>query len=124
MLLLLLAVTGMMLSHLFSLLYIIPFCLAQLCLVVRRRNESDLLVWMCVACALLYSLYLYINGTRLRGPGIPSRFPGEYFQGFGLLLRKLEERRPALLISLFLRLAAAWGVMKFAEARPVEDQPG
>ncbi len=105
--LLLLAITGMMLSHLFALLYIVPFGLAELWLIVRRRR-IDVLVWVAllVPCCIPF-IYL----SKVRGYGasaFPPAFQASVFQVVAFYYGSLRREGPALLIALCCGLAAAW----------------
>jgi 4-amino-4-deoxy-L-arabinose transferase-like glycosyltransferase len=85
-LLLWLAITGMMLSHVFALLYVIPFCLAQLWIEIRRK-QMDLLVWIAllVPCCLPF---IYVSTLRgYAGNEFPSAFQASIFKVSAFIMR-------------------------------------
>lgn len=106
-LLLFFAITGMMLSHLFALLYIIPFCLAELWLVAHRRR-IDLPVWIALLLPCCIP-FIYLSTVRGYGAGaFPPAFQASVFQMVAFYYGSLKREGPALLVALYCGLAAAW----------------
>ncbi len=113
-----LAVTGMMLSHLMAVFYVAPFCLAELVSAYRSR-KIDLALWaaLLVPCAIPF-IFLHLV----------ARFEASVFPvAFQASLRRIAETYYGSLkleaLPLLLALGLAWMVAGWARPETADTRP-
>lgn len=102
-----LAVTGMMLSHFFTLFYVMPFCLAELVRWYRTR-KFDLPVWAALVLPL-FILCFYLGTMRGYEQSLfPPSFQASPFKMVGFFYRTLSAEGFVLLLAVCLGLAVVF----------------
>lgn len=103
-----LAVTGMMFSHVFALLYLAPFFVAELLRWYRSRN-FDWAVW---AALLLPCVLLFIHAPTISrykaAVLVPLSFEASPMKTLGFIYRSIEPESLALLLAVCLAMMAVF----------------
>src|SRR6185437_11034676 len=107
------AVTGMMCSHFFGVIYIVPFCLAELWRWYRSK-KFDLAIWASLVLPSLFLVAYKPMVTRYQGGHFPSSTQASPLKILGFFYRMLE---PESLFLLFAICAGLVVVSRFQRPR-------
>jgi hypothetical protein len=105
--LLALAVSGMMFSHLFAVFYLAPFGLAELVRLYRRR-KPDVGVWAALVVPACFPFIYLSLVTRFQSSVFPESFQASLHRIWTFYIVTLKPEGPMLLLALFAALLIAF----------------